>query len=203
MMSGLPKTKRRLCGASGPFRLRRTSPRSNRVNSINSDGPIAAWTTFSSSAYVSAAATFSRNAFMSGWPTATSNTPITSRNDLEEVTLNRCTTTCFVVIVYLPFVVDRHCRGGHVRCNDIRCRCRIAVTACSRLDERKQVLVDPVLESRAHAVRGALVDFKRRVLDDLRRKQSRIRNRDNLVVIAVKDQCRHIDFLEILRQVRL
>ena len=42
---------------------------------------------------------------------------------------------------------------------------------CLRLEECEQVLVDPVLESRAHAVRRALVHLERRVLDDLGREQ--------------------------------
>ncbi len=41
----------------------------------------------------------------------------------------------------------------------------------SPFDEGDQLLVHPVLEGRAHAVRGALVDRERRVLDQLRRQQ--------------------------------
>src|SRR5205807_5612552 len=41
-------------------------------------------------------------------------------------------------------------------------------TVGSPFDEAEQLLVHPVLEGRAHAVRGALVDLERRVLDQLR-----------------------------------
>ncbi len=72
-----------------------------------------------------------------------------------------------------------------------------------RLEEREQILVDLVLEGRAHAVRRALVDLQRGALDDLGREQGRGADRHDLVVVAVQDQGRHVEFLEILGQVRL
>ena len=72
-----------------------------------------------------------------------------------------------------------------------------------RLDERQQILVDPILERRAHAVRRALVDLQRRALDHLGRQHGRGADRHDLVVVAVEDQRRDVELLEILGEVRL
>ena len=69
----------------------------------------------------------------------------------------------------------------------------IGLFLVSRLDEREQILVDLVLVRRAHAVRRALVDLQRRVLDDLGREQGRGADRHDLVVVAVQDQRRHVE----------
>ncbi len=72
-----------------------------------------------------------------------------------------------------------------------------------RLDEREQVLVDLVLVRRAHAVRRALVDLQRRALDDLGREQRRGADRHDLIVVAVQDQRRHVELLQVLGEVGL
>ena len=46
----------------------------------------------------------------------------------------------------------------------------LVVVYTLRLEEREQVLIDPVFKGRAHAVRRALIDLECRVLYDLGRK---------------------------------
>src|SRR5690242_11441680 len=58
--------------------------------------------------------------------------------------------------------------------------------------EGQQVLVDLVLEGRAHAVRRARVDLQRRALDDLGREPGRGADGHDLVVVAVQDERRHV-----------
>src|SRR4029077_20389455 len=70
-------------------------------------------------------------------------------------------------------------------------------------DERQQVLVDLVLQGRAHAVRRALVDLEPGVLDDLRRQHRRRSDRHDLVVVAVQYQDRHFYLIKVLGRVRL
>ena len=53
------------------------------------------------------------------------------------------------------------------------------------------------------AVRRAWIDLQRRVLDDLRRHPSGRINRHDLVVVAMDDQGRHVDLLQILGVVDL
>jgi len=81
-------------------------------------------------------------------------------------------------------------------------------TVCSEisnlcLDEREQISVDLVLVRRAHAVRQARVDFQRGALDDLGRKHGRGADRHDLVVVAVHDEGRHVELIEILGEIRL
>jgi hypothetical protein len=49
----------------------------------------------------------------------------------------------------------------------------------------------------------ARIDLQRRFLDDLRRQQRRVRNRNDLVVVAMEDQRWDIDLLEVLGEVRI
>src|SRR6266487_4192415 len=73
----------------------------------------------------------------------------------------------------------------------------------SSLDEGEQVRVDLILQRRAHAVGRARIDLQLRVLDDLGRKHGGRADRHDLVVIAVKDQGRDVELLEIFGQIRL
>ena len=70
-------------------------------------------------------------------------------------------------------------------------------------EECQQVGVDLVLEGRAHAVRRARIDLQRGALDELGREQRRGADRHDLVVVAVQDQRRHVELLEVLGEVRL
>ena len=72
-----------------------------------------------------------------------------------------------------------------------------------RLEEGQQILVDLVLERRAQAVRGALVDLQHRVLDELGLKQAGVGERHDLVVVALDDQRRDVDLLQVLGLIRL
>src|SRR5665647_3953225 len=60
-----------------------------------------------------------------------------------------------------------------------------------------------LLEGRADAVWRARIDLQRSTFDDLGREQGRGADRYDLVVVAMHDQCRHVEFLEIFREVRL
>src|SRR5439155_2488815 len=71
------------------------------------------------------------------------------------------------------------------------------------LEETEQFLVDLVLVGRAHAMRRAFVDLERRILDDLGREHGRSADRHDLVVVAMKDQGGHVDFLEIFSKICL
>src|SRR5882762_10080543 len=73
----------------------------------------------------------------------------------------------------------------------------------SSLNEGEQILVHLVLVRRASAVRGALLHFEHRPLNDLGRKQRRVRDRNDLIVVAMHHQGRHVELLEVLREVRL
>src|SRR6188474_2955111 len=78
-----------------------------------------------------------------------------------------------------------------------------AITRRSLGDEREDVLTElgPVLA--VDAVRGTRVYLQRAVLDELGRLQRRRTDRDDLVVIAVRDEDRHVQRLEILGEVGL
>ena len=52
-------------------------------------------------------------------------------------------------------------------------------------------------------MRRTLDDFQRGTLDDLRRQQCRIRDGHNLIVVAVQDQRRHVELLQVLAEVSL
>jgi hypothetical protein len=61
------------------------------------------------------------------------------------------------------------------------------------LEERKQIRVDLVFMRRAQAVRRALVDVERRVLNDLGREQGRVAYRHDLIVVSMQDQGRNVE----------
>src|SRR5438094_9203774 len=70
-------------------------------------------------------------------------------------------------------------------------------------DECQEVGVDPVLVGRAQAVRRALVDLETCVLDQLGGTQGGGPDRDDLIVIAVDDEGRHVELPEIPGEVGL
>src|SRR5271166_5628378 len=72
-----------------------------------------------------------------------------------------------------------------------------------RLEEREQIGIDLVLESRAHPVGRARIDLQRRALDELRGEHGRGADRHDLVVVAMQDQSRYIKSLEVFREVCL
>jgi hypothetical protein len=67
----------------------------------------------------------------------------------------------------------------------------------SALDEREQVGVDDVGVRRAHPVRQAGIDLELRALHELGRKEARGADGQDLVVVAVHHQGRHIDLLQL------
>src|SRR5690606_14527507 len=71
------------------------------------------------------------------------------------------------------------------------------------LPERQPLRLDQGCGRRAHAVRELLVDLERAVLEQLHRLERRVRDRHDLVVIAVQDERRHLDGLQVIGEVRL
>jgi hypothetical protein len=70
-------------------------------------------------------------------------------------------------------------------------------------DESQQVGVDRLGLGRDHAVGKVFVGFHSAMLQELRRQRSGGDIRDDLVVLAVHDQHRHIDLLQILGEIGL
>ena len=56
---------------------------------------------------------------------------------------------------------------------------------------------------RAHAVRCALVDLEGRILDQLGGQHGRGADRHDLVIVAMQDQGRDVELLQVLGQIRL
>src|SRR5580698_6582940 len=71
------------------------------------------------------------------------------------------------------------------------------------LKKRQQLLVHLILQRRAHPVRRSWNHLQHRALHDLRRLQCRRADRYDLVVVSVQNQRRHVELLQILREVRL
>src|SRR5512143_553599 len=72
-----------------------------------------------------------------------------------------------------------------------------------RLDKRKQIRVDLVLEGGAHAVRCSLVYFERGTFDEFGREHCRVGDRHDLVVVAMQDERRYVNLFKILGLIRL
>jgi hypothetical protein len=64
-----------------------------------------------------------------------------------------------------------------------------------RFEEREKIFVDLVLEGRAHAAWGTLIDLQLGALDELGRQHGRVSDRHDLVVVAVEDERRDINLL--------
>src|SRR4051794_4463391 len=73
----------------------------------------------------------------------------------------------------------------------------------SCFEEREQVRVDSILHGRGNAMRRTLVDFQRRARDELGRERGGIGERHDLVVVAVDEEGRHVETLEVFGEVRL
>jgi hypothetical protein len=73
----------------------------------------------------------------------------------------------------------------------------------SGLDERWELGVDLILVRRAHTVRSALDDLQPGIREELGREHSRVRERHDLIVVAVQDQRRDMEFLWVLGEVSL
>src|SRR5271170_860108 len=73
----------------------------------------------------------------------------------------------------------------------------------SPLDECEQILVDLVLVDRTHAVRSTLINLQGRALDEFGLKQGCIGIRHDLIVVALQDQGRDVEFLQVLGLIRL
>src|SRR5438034_2028518 len=74
--------------------------------------------------------------------------------------------------------------------------------AGSALDEGEEVGIDHVGVRRAHAVRELLVDLQGALPKELRGERRGIRDRDDLVIVAVHDEGRHVDDFQVLGEVR-
>src|SRR2546430_593776 len=71
------------------------------------------------------------------------------------------------------------------------------------LDEGEKVGIDHVGMRRAHAMRELLVDLQGALPEELRGEQRGIGDRDDLVVVAVHDEGRLVDDLQVLGEVGL
>src|ERR1035437_3109393 len=72
-----------------------------------------------------------------------------------------------------------------------------------RPEEGQQIGVELVLVRVGQTMGTAGIDLQRRVLDEFRREHCRSRDRHDLIVIAVDDQRRHVDLLQVLSEIRL
>src|ERR1039457_6188049 len=70
------------------------------------------------------------------------------------------------------------------------------------LEESQQISVDLVLKSRAHTVWRSRIDLQYCVFDAFCSEESRTADGYDLVVVAMKNQCRDVKFSEIFRKVR-
>ena len=74
--------------------------------------------------------------------------------------------------------------------------------ACSGFDKGEEIRIDLVFKRRAHAVRRAGIDLELRVFDQLRGQHGGGADRDDLIVVAMEDQCRDVDFLAVGGEIR-
>src|SRR5579864_9680909 len=70
------------------------------------------------------------------------------------------------------------------------------------LQEGKQLRVYLVFMGRAHPVWRARNDFQRGALDQLRRKERRVTDGHDLVVVSMKNERGRVELLEVLREIR-
>ena len=69
--------------------------------------------------------------------------------------------------------------------------------------KRKQIGAHLVLVCRAQAVRGALVNLQGRALDELGLELAGVGERHDLVVVALNDERRYVELLQVLGLIRL
>ena len=67
----------------------------------------------------------------------------------------------------------------------------------------EQVCIELIFVRIGETVRGTRVDLQGRVLDEFDRSESRGADGHDLVVVAMNDQCWHVDFFEIIGEIRL
>src|ERR1700709_1528674 len=79
----------------------------------------------------------------------------------------------------------------------VRLRCSLL----SLFEKRQQIRVDYFFLSRTHAVWKARINLQCRPFNNLRGKQTRCNDGHDLIVVAVKDESRHIELLEILGEI--
>src|SRR5262245_65928788 len=72
----------------------------------------------------------------------------------------------------------------------------------ARTTEVEQIGVQAIFEGSRKSVASAFVDLQRRPLDDLRGQERRCGDRHNLIVVAVNDQRRDVDLLQVFGEVR-
>ena len=65
-------------------------------------------------------------------------------------------------------------------------------------DEREQISAHIVLVRRAQTMRGALIDLQNCAFDELGLEQASVGERHDLVVVALNDQGRHVELLQVL-----
>jgi hypothetical protein len=70
-------------------------------------------------------------------------------------------------------------------------------------DEHEQIGVHLVLERRAQTVWGALLDRQCRAFDELGLDEAGAGDSHDLVVVAVQNERRHVDLLQVLGLIRL
>jgi hypothetical protein len=70
-------------------------------------------------------------------------------------------------------------------------------------NESKEILVDHVGVGGEHAVREAGIDFQRATLEQFDREQRGVFVRNNLIVVPVHHERRHVDVFQVFRLVRL
>src|ERR1035437_7873135 len=73
----------------------------------------------------------------------------------------------------------------------------------SGLEECQQVGIELLLVSLGQAMGCARINLQSRVLDEFRRGKTSGADRHDLVVVAVHDEGGHVEFLEVLGEVRL
>src|SRR4029450_10329549 len=79
----------------------------------------------------------------------------------------------------------------------------LIVTSPLAPDEGQQVLVDLLVVRRGHAMGQPGIDLEPGALDQLGREQRGVGDRNDLVVVAVHDQRRDVDALEVIGEVGL
>ena len=100
MMRGFPIKKRTDFGVSRPVSFRKTAPRSNSINIINSALPRLLLTTPSSSAKVRAFLVAFTNSAKSGCQTSFLRNSTTALKGFDDVTLNRSVSMFLVAMIF-------------------------------------------------------------------------------------------------------
>src|SRR5450755_3425605 len=74
--------------------------------------------------------------------------------------------------------------------------CYIADFPLLAFYEGEQLVVDPVLEGRAHTVWRTFVDHEFGILDDFRGLHRGGADGDDLIIVTMQDERRHVEFLQ-------